>query len=93
MLVLRYTDRPGVVGTVGGVLGAAGVNIGGMQVARAAEGGLAVGVLTLDQTVPARASSTSWSARSAPTPAAWSTLGRSPRRAPPPCADHATPSI
>ena len=52
MLVLRYTDRPGVVGTVGGVLGAAGVNIGGMQVARAAEGGLAVGVLTLDQSVP-----------------------------------------
>jgi D-3-phosphoglycerate dehydrogenase len=53
MLVLRYTDRPGVVGTVGGLLGAAGVNIGGMQVARAAEGGLAVGVLTLDQSVPA----------------------------------------
>ena len=52
MLVLRYTDRPGVVGTVGGLLGAAGVNIGGMQVARAAEGGLAVGVLTLDQSVP-----------------------------------------
>jgi D-3-phosphoglycerate dehydrogenase len=53
MLVLRYTDRPGVVGTVGGVLGSAGVNIGGMQVARAAEGGLAVGVLTLDQSAPA----------------------------------------
>jgi D-3-phosphoglycerate dehydrogenase / 2-oxoglutarate reductase len=53
MLVLRYTDRPGVVGTVGGLLGAAGVNIGGMQVARAAEGGLAVGVLTLDQSAPA----------------------------------------
>ena len=52
MLVIRYTDRPGVVGTVGGLLGAAGVNIGGMQVARAAEGGLAVGVLTLDQSVP-----------------------------------------
>jgi D-3-phosphoglycerate dehydrogenase / 2-oxoglutarate reductase len=53
MLVLRYLDRPGVVGTVGGLLGAAGVNIGGMQVARATEGGLAVVVLTLDQTVPA----------------------------------------
>jgi D-3-phosphoglycerate dehydrogenase len=53
MLVLRYTDRPGVVGTVGGLLGAAGINIGGMQVARAAEGGLAVGVLTLDQSAPA----------------------------------------
>jgi D-3-phosphoglycerate dehydrogenase len=53
MLVLGYTDRPGVVGTIGGLLGAAGVNIGAMQVARAAEGGEAVGVLTLDQTVPA----------------------------------------
>jgi D-3-phosphoglycerate dehydrogenase len=53
MLVLRYMDRPGVVGTVGGLLGAAGVNIGGMQVARAVEGGLAVVVLTLDQSVPA----------------------------------------
>src|ERR687886_2019096 len=53
MLVLRYMDRPGVVGTVGGLLGAAGINIGGMQIARAAEGGLAIGVLTLDQSAPA----------------------------------------
>ena len=52
MLVLRYTDRPGVVGTVGGLLGAAGVNIAAMQVARAGEGGEAVGVLTLDQALP-----------------------------------------
>jgi D-3-phosphoglycerate dehydrogenase len=52
MLVLRYIDRPGVVGAVGGLLGTAGVNIAAMQVARAAEGGEAVGVLTLDQTVP-----------------------------------------
>jgi D-3-phosphoglycerate dehydrogenase / 2-oxoglutarate reductase len=51
MVVLRYRDRPGVVGTVGGLLGAAGVNIGAMQVARAAEGGHAIGVLTLDQAV------------------------------------------
>ena len=49
ILVLRYTDRPGIVGAVGGLLGAAGVNIAAMQVARAAEGGLAIGVLTLDQ--------------------------------------------
>jgi D-3-phosphoglycerate dehydrogenase len=52
MLVLRYTDRPGVVGTVGGLLGAAGVNIAAMQVGRATEGGEAVCVLTLDQSVP-----------------------------------------
>jgi D-3-phosphoglycerate dehydrogenase len=49
ILVLRYTDRPGVIGAVGGLLGAAGVNIAAMQVARATEGGLAIGVLTLDQ--------------------------------------------
>jgi len=49
MLVLRYRDRPGVIGAVGGLVGAAGVNIAAMQVARAAEGGLAIGVLTLDQ--------------------------------------------
>ena len=49
MLVLRYTDRPGVIGAVGGLVGSAGVNIAAMQVARAAEGGLAIGVLTLDQ--------------------------------------------
>jgi D-3-phosphoglycerate dehydrogenase len=49
ILVLRYTDRPGVIGTIGGLLGRAAVNIAGMQVARAAEGGLAIGVLTLDQ--------------------------------------------
>jgi D-3-phosphoglycerate dehydrogenase len=52
LLVLRYTDRPGVIGTLGGLLGDAGVNIGAMQVARAAEGGEAIGVLTLDQAVP-----------------------------------------
>ncbi len=53
LLVLRYTDRPGVIGTLGGLLGDAGVNIGAMQVARAAEGGEAIGVLTVDQAVPA----------------------------------------
>jgi D-3-phosphoglycerate dehydrogenase / 2-oxoglutarate reductase len=52
MLVLRYADRPGAIGAIGGLLGAAGVNIGAMQVARAAEGGEAVGVLTLDQAAP-----------------------------------------
>ena len=51
--MLRYTDRPGVVGSVGGLLGTASINIAAMQIARAGEGGEAVGVLTLDQTVPA----------------------------------------
>lgn len=53
LLVLRYEDRPGVIGAIGGVLGDVGVNIGSMQVARPEQGGQAVGVLTLDQAVPA----------------------------------------
>ncbi|MFE4462695.1 hypothetical protein ACFROC_35530, partial [Nocardia tengchongensis] len=31
----RYTDRPGVVGTLGRILGESEINIAGMQVARA----------------------------------------------------------
>jgi D-3-phosphoglycerate dehydrogenase len=52
MVVLRYEDRPGVVGTVGRILGEAGLNIAGMQVSRAEEGGEALVVLTVDDTVP-----------------------------------------
>lgn len=52
MVVLKYEDRPGVVGTVGRVFGEAGINIG-MQVARAAVGGEALAVLTVDDAVPA----------------------------------------
>ena len=51
--MLRYTDRPGVIGALGRLLGDAGVNIASMQVGRAAEGGEAVSVLTLDQAAPA----------------------------------------
>jgi D-3-phosphoglycerate dehydrogenase len=50
---LRYLDRPGVVGSVGRVLGEAGVNIGGMQVARDAAGGDVLMVLTVDSQIPA----------------------------------------
>lgn len=53
MIVLRYEDRPGVVGTVGRILGEAGINIAGMQVARATAGGEALAVLTVDDTVSA----------------------------------------
>jgi D-3-phosphoglycerate dehydrogenase len=52
LLVLRYDDRPGVIGAIGGLLGDAGVNIGSMQVARPEAGGQAIGVLILDQVVP-----------------------------------------
>lgn len=53
MLVLRYTDRPGVIGALGRLLGDAGVNIAAMQVARDTEGGGALSVLTLDSAAPA----------------------------------------
>jgi D-3-phosphoglycerate dehydrogenase len=53
MAVFRYHDRPGVVGTVGRILGEANVNIGGMQVSPDAAGEHAVIVLTVDQAVPA----------------------------------------
>jgi D-3-phosphoglycerate dehydrogenase len=49
---LVYEDRPGVVGTVGQVLGAAQVNIAGMQVSRREQGGPALMALTLDSAVP-----------------------------------------
>jgi D-3-phosphoglycerate dehydrogenase / 2-oxoglutarate reductase len=53
MLVLRYTDRPGVIGAMGRLLGDAGVNIAAMQVGRDDQGGKAFSVLTLDDGVPA----------------------------------------
>ncbi len=49
----RYTDRPGVIGTVGRIFGEANVNIAGMQVARDAKGGEALVALTVDSPVPA----------------------------------------
>ncbi len=42
MLMVKNDDRPGVIGTVGTLLGNAGVNIADMDVGRAAEPGTAV---------------------------------------------------
>jgi D-3-phosphoglycerate dehydrogenase len=53
LLFLRYGDRPGVVGAVGSVLGKAGVNIAGMQVAREVEGGEALMAITVDSSISA----------------------------------------
>jgi D-3-phosphoglycerate dehydrogenase len=49
----RYEDRPGMVGTVGRILGDAQVNIAGMQVARDAKGGHALVALSVDSAIPA----------------------------------------
>jgi D-3-phosphoglycerate dehydrogenase len=47
-----YEDRPGMVGTVGRILGEADVNIAGMQVSRAEKGGQALVALSVDSAVP-----------------------------------------
>jgi D-3-phosphoglycerate dehydrogenase len=49
----RYEDRPGMVGTVGRILGDAQVNIAGMQVARDTKGGHALVALSVDSVIPA----------------------------------------
>jgi D-3-phosphoglycerate dehydrogenase len=49
---LRYSDRPGMVGTVGMILGEAQVNIAGMQVARETKGGHALVALSVDSAIP-----------------------------------------
>lgn len=53
MAFFTYTDRPGIVGAVGRLLGEADVNIGGMQVARDEKGGRALVALTVDSAIPA----------------------------------------
>jgi len=52
MVFLTYTDRPGIVGVVGQILGSEGINIAGMQVCRDARGGHALIVLTVDSALP-----------------------------------------
>jgi D-3-phosphoglycerate dehydrogenase len=51
LLFFRYSDRPGVIGAIGSLLGEAGVNIAAMQVARREAGGEALMTLTLDSSV------------------------------------------
>jgi D-3-phosphoglycerate dehydrogenase / 2-oxoglutarate reductase len=53
MIFLEYADRPGVVGTVGQILGNEQINIAGMQVCRHALGGDALMVLSVDSAVRA----------------------------------------
>ena len=52
MAVFRYDDRPGIVGTVGRILGEAEVNIAGMQVSRDRKGGHALVAMTVDGPIP-----------------------------------------
>lgn len=52
LIVILYQDRPGVIGTLGQVLGERGINIAGMQVARNKARGQALSLLTVDSSVP-----------------------------------------
>lgn len=51
MIVLTNTDRPGVIGAVGTLLGERGVNIADMRVGRRSPKGEAVMVITVDEEV------------------------------------------
>lgn len=53
LLFLQYGDKPGIVGTVGNLLGNAGINIAGMQVARDEEGGEALMAISVDSVISA----------------------------------------
>lgn len=52
LLVFHHTDTPGMIGTIGTILGNQRVNIAQMAVGRAKRGGEAVGVLNLDSSPP-----------------------------------------
>jgi D-3-phosphoglycerate dehydrogenase len=52
VLLSRHVDRPGIVGTVGTLLGEADVNISSMQVGRLHPRGEALMALTVDDPVP-----------------------------------------
>ncbi len=54
MLMVKNDDRPGVIGTVGTLLGDAGINIADMDVGRAAEPGTAVMLIAPTAAVPAQ---------------------------------------
>lgn len=52
LIVMIYTDRPGIVAIYGKEFGEASINIAGMQIARHTAGGQALSVLTVDSPVP-----------------------------------------
>jgi D-3-phosphoglycerate dehydrogenase len=52
VLLTRHIDRPGIVGSVGTILGGADINISSMQVGREAPRGPALMLLSVDDPVP-----------------------------------------
>ena len=53
ILICPHINRPGVIGTVGSIMGAANINISGMQVGKADVEGTNLMVLTIDNDIPA----------------------------------------
>lgn len=56
MAFFRYVDRPGVIGTLGRLLGEGSINIAAMQVSRHDESGRAMVGLTVDSAISAETS-------------------------------------
>jgi D-3-phosphoglycerate dehydrogenase len=52
MLVTRHRDQPGIVGSVGSMLAAAGINISSLELSRLSEHGEAMMFVSVDQVVP-----------------------------------------
>src|SRR5713226_4144374 len=55
ILILHNKDVPGVVGTVGTILGKNGINIAGMELGRTEKGGNAISFTHVDDVVPKKA--------------------------------------
>lgn len=53
MVIMVYTDRPGIVAIYGKAFAEAGINIAAMQIAREQKGGKALSVITVDSKVSA----------------------------------------
>ena len=51
MIITEHTDRPGIIGKVGTLLGDNGINIAGMHVGRESEGHRALMVLMVDSPI------------------------------------------
>ena len=52
ILVARYKDLPGIIGSVGKILGENGINIGQMTVGRETEKGMAIMLMGVDHDIP-----------------------------------------
>ena len=52
ILICPHINRPGVIGTIGSLLGYANINISGMQVGKTKIAGTSMMVLTIDNEIP-----------------------------------------